>query len=44
MFDRIMVKSPMVELANANSLTYKIEERHWRVDLQSSTTQEKLNM
>ena len=35
---RIPVKLPMVQLANANLLTYKIEQRHWRVGLQSGPT------
>ena len=34
----ITVKLPMVQLANANLLTHKIEWKCWQVGLQSSTT------
>ena len=41
---RYPVNSPTVQLANANSPTYKIEQKCQRVGLQSSTTYQKLNI
>ena len=41
---RITVNSLMVQLANANSPPYKIEQKRLRVGLQSSTTYQNLNI